>query len=362
MPLGGIAQSVRLFVLRAGRRARHHTLMKISDVSTPGARDGKAPPAAAGVRLAWSAVPADLREKACAFVGGGEVVEAVSQTGGFSPGAACRVRLSTGRGFFVKAVSAEQNPDTPDLYMKEARYAAALPPTAPAPRLLGVIDERGWAVLVFEDIEGVMPAAHWPSGELRRVLEAFTDLATLLDPSPVQAPSAADRLAGTFQGWRTCLRLREENPGDPLSWLDPWAQRHLRALAELEERSLEAMAGTALCHGDLRADNILLTDEGVYFVDWPGANIGAPWVDLVLMAPSVLMHGGAEAARSVYEHPLVAKADPDAVTAVAAAFAGYCLERGHQPAPPGLPTIRPYQNAVGAAALQWIKSRHASWS
>jgi aminoglycoside phosphotransferase (APT) family kinase protein len=336
-------------------------MVKISDESTPDARDGAVPPVAAGVRLAWSAVPADLREEACAFAGGGEVVEAVSQSGGFSPGAAVRVRLSTGRRLFVKAVSGEQNPDSPGLYRSEAQYAAALPVAAPAPRLLGAIDERGWVVLVFEDIDGVMPAAHWPSGELSRVLDAFTDLATLLDPSPVQAPGAAERLAGAFQGWRTCLRLRDEQSGDPLRWLDPWAQRHLEALAGLEERSLEAMGGTALCHGDLRADNILLTDEGVYFVDWPWANIGAPWVDLVLMAPSVWMHGGPEAARRVYEHPLVAKAAPDDVTAVAAAFVGYCLERGHQPPPPGLPTIRAYQSAVGAAGLEWIKTRLGDW-
>lgn len=320
-----------------------------------------APPVAAGVRLPWSAVPADLRERACAYAGGGEVVEAVSQSGGFSPGAAVRVRLSTGRRFFVKAVSAEQNPDTPGLYRQEALYAAGLPLAANAPRLLGVIDERGWVVLVFEDIDGVMPAAHWPSAELNRMLDAFTDLTLLLDPSPVQAPSSAERLADTFQGWRNCLRLREEHPGDALSWLDPWAQRHLEALAELEELSLEAMAGTALCHGDLRADNILLTDQGVYFVDWPWASIGAPWVDLVLMAPTVWMHGGAEAARSVCEHPLVAKAAPDDVTAVAAAFVGYCLERGHQPPPPGLPTLRAYQKAVGAAGLEWVKSRLADW-
>lgn len=307
-------------------------------------------------------MPADLRDKACAYAGGGEVVEAASQRGGFSPGAAVRVRLSTGRRVFVKAVSAQQNPDTPGLYAEEARYAAGLPEAAPAPRLLGVVEERGWVLLVFEDIDGVTPDASWHDDELRRVLDAFADLAAFLDPSRVEAPSAAQRLRTAFQGWRNSLRQREEGSADSLSWLDPWAQRNLEALVELERRALHAAAGTSLCHGDLRADNILLTDERVYFVDWPAAYIGAPWVDLVLMVPSVWMHGGAQAARSVYEHPLVAKAAPDDVTAVAAAFTGYCLDRGHQPPPPGLPTVRAYQRAAGAAALEWIKSRLADWS
>ena len=48
-------------------------------------------------------------------------------------------------------------------------------------------------------------------------------------------------------------------------------------------------------HGDLRADNILLTQDGVVIVDWPGASVGAPWVDMLGMAPSVVLEGGPDA-------------------------------------------------------------------
>jgi len=335
--------------------------MTLIDDSAHEAHHATVPPAAAGVRLPWSAVPTDLRDKACALAGGGEVVEALPQTGGFSPGAAVRVRLSTGRRIFIKAVSADQNPDSPDYYRQEARYTAALPEHAPVPRLLGVVDERGWVVLVFDDIDGVMPDAAWRPDELRRVLDAFSQLADLLDPTPVEAPLAAERLAGSFQGWRACRQMRDDGPQDALDWLDPWARRHLDALAELEVHALEAVAGTTLIHTDIRADNILMAPDRVYFVDWPWACVGAPWVDLVLLVPSVWMHVGPEIARLVTEHPVVAKADPADVTAVAAAFTGYLVDQGHQPAPPGLPTLRAFQNAAAVASLAWIKGRLPGW-
>src|SRR5882672_4569754 len=83
-------------------------------------------PQARGVRIAWSDLPAEVRAAVAAMVGG-EVVEAVTQTGGFSPGVAARLRLSNGGRVFVKAVSAAQNPESPGLYRNEARIAAALP-------------------------------------------------------------------------------------------------------------------------------------------------------------------------------------------------------------------------------------------
>src|SRR5450755_3011981 len=64
--------------------------------------------------------------------------------------------------------------------------------------------------------------------------------------------------------------------------------RNLAGLAELEAGWPAAAAGTALAHTDIRADNILLTQDRVVFVDWPWACIAAPWFDLLTMLPSVL--------------------------------------------------------------------------
>jgi hypothetical protein len=153
-------------------------------------------------RLPWEEVPAWLRAEAERRLGG-RVVEAISQAGGFSPGAAARLRLDNGGRAFAKAVGPELNPDTPAMFRDEARTAAALPASVPAPRLLGWIDAAadehaaasgadGWVLLMYEEIDGAEPAQPWQRGELGRVLAAMTELAESLTPSPISAPPVAD--------------------------------------------------------------------------------------------------------------------------------------------------------------------------
>jgi hypothetical protein len=126
------------------------------------------PPPAAGKRLPWTDIPAQLRAEVERQLGA-PVVEAVTQPGGFSPGVAARLLLADGRRAFVKAVG-DLNPDSPRIHRAEARIAAALPASAPAPRLLGFLDADGWVVLIVADIDGRMPAQPWQRAELDRVL------------------------------------------------------------------------------------------------------------------------------------------------------------------------------------------------
>ncbi|GAA1980154.1 aminoglycoside phosphotransferase family protein [Catenulispora subtropica] len=320
------------------------------------ARTGSSPvPAAQGVRAPWTAIPPHLRARVAELAGGGEVVEAVTQPGGFSPGPAVRVRTSTGHRAFVKAVSVEMNPDTPNMHRDEARYTARMPPHAPVPKLLGALDEDGWVVLVFEEIDGRNPDPDWDPDELRRAVAALAELAAVLTPPPLDAPPAAERLKRSFCGWSR-LRAAYEEGRDDLAWLDPWARDRLGALVGLETESADLSHGTTLVNMDVRADNLLMTADRVYVVDWPWAAVGAPWIDLGFFVPSVWMHSGPERARIVTEHPLLADADPEAVTAFAAGLTGMLLERSSQPAPQGLPTLRGFQRAFGTASLEWLRT------
>ncbi|WP_326742473.1 phosphotransferase family protein [Streptomyces sp. NBC_01768] len=308
-------------------------------------------PPATGVRHHWAGLPAPVRE-AVEDVLGDRVVEARSQSGGFSPGVAARVRLSDGRRAFVKAVSAEANPGSPDLHRAEARHTAALPPGVPAPRLLGSYDDGTHVALVLEDIDGRQPRVPWDAAELDRVLTAVGELGAALTPAPIDAPAAADRKARMFSGWRDLLAER-----DSTGRLDPWAARSLGLLAELESGWAEPATGDSLAHSDLRADNILLTEDRVVFVDWPHALRTAPWFDLLAMLPSVAAQGGPDPEAVFTAHPLGRNADPAGVTAVLAALTGYFVAASLKPAPPGLPTLRAFQGAQGAAALRWLRGR-----
>ncbi|MEV0221470.1 aminoglycoside phosphotransferase family protein [Streptomyces sp. NPDC050704] len=310
-------------------------------------------PPATGVRTPWEGLPRAVRD-AVAEVIGAPVVEAVTQTGGFSPGVAARVTTATGRRAFVKAVSAETNPHSPGLHRREARNAAALPAEVPAPRLLGTYDDGNWVALVFEDVEGRQPRVPWERGELGRVLGAVAELSRVLTPSPVDVPPVAEQLAGEFLGWRRML-----DAGDRGEGLDPWTVRNLPRLAELAAPWGEFASGDTLAHGDLRADNILLTDSParVLFVDWPHAQLAAPWFDLLVMLPCVRAQGGPDPEVLFTTHPLGRDADPDGVTSALAALAGYFVRHSRQPSPPGLSTLRAFQRAQGEAALAWLRKR-----
>jgi len=316
-------------------------------------RGGPAP-AAEGRRLPFSAIPGHLRA-AIERQLGARVLEAATQAGGFSPGVAARLRLADGRRAFVKAVG-DINPDSPDIHRAEARIAVVLPASTPAPRLLGSIDADGWVILLFEDIDGRMPAQPWRPAELDRVLVAMTDLATALTPAPISAPPAAVRFNHLGSGWRE-LADAAASAADDLAGLDSWAREHLAELVAVENRWPLAVQGSTLAHADTRADNILLTPDRVVFVDWPWACLAAPWFDLAAMLPSVAMQGGPQPEDVIAVHPLARDADPDAITAVVAALAGVFAFLGRQPAPPGLPTLRAFQRAQGAIALDWLKLR-----
>ncbi|HEY1644140.1 MAG TPA: aminoglycoside phosphotransferase family protein [Streptosporangiaceae bacterium] len=312
-----------------------------------------------GVRLPWERVPGWLRAEVAGRLGG-RIASAVTQPGGFSPGAAVRLQLADGRRAFVKAVGAGLNPDSPDIYRAEARFAAALPPDVPAPGYLGCVDSGGWVALLFEDVDGAMPAQPWRPAELDRVLAAMADLARTLTPAPVEAPTAAGVHSRSFRGFRMLAGLAAGAAGDspgPLTGLDRWTREHLTALADLEAGWEHAAAGATLAHGDIRSDNILLASDRVVFVDWPWACRAAPWFDLVMMLPSIAMQGGPPPGQILAAHPAAASADRGAVTAVLAAITGYMLYRSRQPPPPGLPTVRAFQAAQGKVALAWLKER-----
>ena len=248
------------------------------------------PPPPQGSRLHWEQAPRRLRVAFEAWAGS-PVREAVTQPSGFSPGVAARLLLANGRRVFVKAVGPDLNADSAGIHRRELRIISEMPDDVPAPTLLWSHDEGegGWVALAFEDIEGQHPRQPWDLRELERVLGALVRLGKRLTPSPLP-PGTAWSAAQAFPqtGWRV---LRDEEGHRPRS-LAPWFRDNLGWLARLEAGVPEAVEGDTLLHMDVRADNLLLTPERVWFLDWPHAVVGAAWVDVVVMAPSVTMQGG----------------------------------------------------------------------
>ena len=107
----------------------------------------------------------------------------------------------------------------------------------------------------------------------------------------------------------------------------------------------------------MRADNVLLTPDRAYLVDWPWAARGAAWVDLAAFLPSVAMQNGPDPEETWRAHPVSRGVDDDAFDAVLAALAGFFTHAAMQPPAPGLPTLRELQAAQGVTARRWLAQR-----
>jgi aminoglycoside phosphotransferase (APT) family kinase protein len=211
-------------------------------------------------------------------------------------------------------------------------------------------------VLVFDEVSGHHPAQPWRPEELDRVLAGLANLAERMTPSPLALPAvgtAADAVARQLCGWQ---RLANDDGGGR-DRLDAWSLRHLEALASLEALAPQAVAGETLLHFDVRADNVLLAPETVWFFDWPHARIGAAWLDVVGFAPSVTMQGGPPPDEVLARSPAARTADAEAITAAIATVAGFLTRQALQPPPPGLPTVRAFQAAQGIVAREWLAAR-----
>src|SRR5690606_6544293 len=129
-----------------------------------------------------------------------------------------------------------------------------------------------------------------------------------------------------FTGWQSFAALsgRERAQiAERAGGLGAWAAAHLDDLVAWEQSAPAAAAGDRLVHGDLRADNIMLDPEHLWIVDWPHAAVGAPWLDLVCMLPSVAMQGGGEA-RALFEaSPLSEGVSRDGLVAFVTGVTGF---------------------------------------
>lgn len=301
-------------------------------------------------RVTWAGLPAEVRAGVEAILGDA-VVEAVTQPGGFSPGSADRVRLASGRTAFVKAVSGAVNATAAVLHRREASVTATLPPTLPVPQLLGAYDDGTWVALVLTDVDGRHPALPWTETDVELVLAALADIAALPLPADLELPRCGDSLRGAFMGWE---KLRKR----PMEGLEPWAAENLELLVELGRNGTESMAGESLVHGDMRADNVLLTASGAVLVDWPYASRGAAWLDSLSILINVNTDSAVGHAEALLgSRPVFYGVEPQAVTGVLAGWAGYYLDMSRRPDPPGIPTLRAFQRRQADALLGWLRLR-----
>jgi len=114
---------------------------------------------------------------------------------------------------------------------------------------------------------------------------------------------------------------------------------------------------TALTHGDLRLDNVLIDRSGrAWLCDWSQVCRGPAWFDTVSLLITAYA-SGLDASALFAAHPTAAEASPEALDAALAALSGFWLSRADWPSEAS-PTLREHQRWSGMVALDWLASRH----
>jgi aminoglycoside phosphotransferase (APT) family kinase protein len=307
-----------------------------------------APPDRTARRLEWAHLPPHVRDLVARRCGS-EVVDAVSQTSGFTPGFASVLTCADGSRHFVKAASAKAQRMFAESYREEARKLVALPEGVPAPRLLWSHD-GDWVVLGIEHVDGRLPGRPWSRADLDATLDALEVVADALTPAPAAldlAPFAED-FKSFVAGWDHVRAARPHLP-------------RLDEAADLAAGFEAVTAGDSLVHTDVRADNVLLDGAGkAWICDWNWPVAGAPWLDsfLALIGPR---GDGLDVAPDLASRRLLADVPAESVDVALALVTGYFLSQCDLPVPPTSPHLRDHQRWQGEVCWAWLAERRG-WS
>ena len=273
---------------------------------------------------------------------------------GFSPGFAGIVTFADGSRLFLKVMSGTRDPWSIEFNRREAAVLASLPESVAAPRLQWTFEDDEWLIIAVEAVDGdhVRPASD--PAHAQAMWDVFSRLAEV--PAPSGLVPFHEYLHDLFNRWQTLAEAPDRDArlaslGDERAWIES----HLDVLVEWERAGIDASKGDALVHGDLRADNALITADGIVVVDWPHATRGAPWLDLLGYLPSYEMYGGGSARDAFRAHPLARGVSETAERAMVAAVAGYLVVESTEPPMPALPGIREFQRAQALPALNWLR-------
>lgn len=315
-------------------------------------------------RTPWAALPAAVRDRIVAELG--SPTETVTPAGGgFTNGFAAVVGAGNRRLFAKAAPSTDRHIFA--AYVREAEVLAALPAGLPIPQLHStaqlVSGGIRWQVLCLEAVDGYMPGRPWTVSDLRAVHESLLVVQTGLRDLPADLSSGS--MVNEFFGASPRTEVLEcWAPGTALpAYLPPLSVQHRSDLEKLTALGREALAGDAVLHNDLRADNILISPSGgpnptpvALFCDWNFLSTGPAWADWValLVYPR---QAGVDVDGWLAESPLSRGANPDHIDAWLAVLAAYMVTSGDQPDLATSPYLRMHQRFTARILIDWLSER-----
>lgn len=281
---------------------------------------------------------------------GAPVVEVRPRSGGMSPAVAASLRTSDGRTAFVKAVGPEINPDTPTHFRHEVAVLRGLPRAPYRAELLDTFDDGDWVGLLLEDIEGEHPDWSAPA-DVAAVLATVQAQTAELTPPPLGVPDLSNSIALSKYVEAMVGATDAERAGLPA-----WAEKLLRELTSMTEATLAHQVDEALCHWDIRYDNILIrsSDRQPVLLDWGMARLGQRWADTFVFALE-----WAEQPRfdDIVSTAGLTPQEQDDVTGFLAGIGCYLSIQATRPPPQGLPNINAFRRYVASRCLMGVRRR-----
>ncbi len=258
-----------------------------------------------------------------------------AQAGGYSSADRFVVTLADGRAIFVKSAEA----DHMAAWLRREHEVYAVLEGSFIPRLEGWDDDGARPVLAIEDLSSADWVPRWNDARIDAVRTALAELGAATPP-PNTRP-ATESLSELFGRWQAVAE--DPEPFLSLELRDAaWLDRNLDEIMRAAGRA--PVAGEALCHLDVRSDNLCFRDGLATLVDWNWTSFANPDVDVAAWLPSVTVEGGPQPWRVL----------PGAGE-LAAFVAGVWAAVAGLPAPETAPSVRPVQRAQLAVALDWLE-------
>jgi len=314
----------------------------------------------------WDEVPAAMRGKLAAIVGG-EIAQAVTVWGGYGPSATFTLTTAAGKRFFCKGTHPGQTEAGHEALLTERRNYETLPEIARfGPAYIGSADHENWHMAVLEHIPRRQTVPPWTPHAVEQTLSL---LATFHASAPGRAtedlrPIAQSEMMKHDRGWRFLRDHAEARDRFIALFQDAleaarWFDRHIEAFVALEDQS-SAMGGpVSWLHLDVRSDNLVFAaDRRVVLVDWPVLAYGPVLFDLAAFLPSLEGEGGPACAEGLRLYERLSRHSFDAadVAKAAADVAGFFAGRAGEPPIAALPRLRWIQKLQLFPALRWLAS------
>ncbi|HET7449120.1 MAG TPA: hypothetical protein VFJ78_00860 [Gaiellaceae bacterium] len=258
-----------------------------------------------------------------------------TRPGGYSTADRLRVMLDDGRAVFVKSAD---EPNLAGWIRREHEVYSALDGHDFLPRLLGFDDDGARPVLVLEDLSDADWSWSWTPRRVDAVLRALDELAAAAPP-----PNTHD-VRETFAELWGRWEIVANDPAPFLStglrdaaWLERALPRILDAVAHAP------VAGSDVCHLDVRSDNMCFVADRVVLVDWNWTSLASTVADRAAWLPSLFVEGGPPPWDVL-----------EGAGELAAWIAGVWAAVVGTPPPPTAPDVRVLQERQLAVTLDWI--------